>query len=370
MVLPLLLAGPTGRGETLEDLIAEHERQVNIIRQSIGRESKEAHVQDSEPDVQLTESSRRSRLTKLYDAIPSQQPLLLKSRVKKMVSHSNLTSPSPRTAVCQEHQQEQNRDFKPGPTNPRSPIDTVSRVTVANEQPLQSTCLVSSANSCHRPSLAGDGLSSLALSTPLFPATQAFRACAEVLVTPLGQEFFLDPLKLGSTKVLMASTSPVPTRGSSDGPVRILDLGGLDAGRSEPEKHCELCWRLTYHPSRHRSLYRILGRNTRLQRPKSHFRPSQEEAPRCQILRLHRPFDKQSRISAVPGCLCRYRFFTVLAQRCSIQTFGHRYGPQSRTEGHEGLPRRVSPPPGARRPLRVHLLPRWAHQHGAPYYRD
>uniref|UniRef100_A0A0B7KQZ7 Uncharacterized protein n=1 Tax=Bionectria ochroleuca TaxID=29856 RepID=A0A0B7KQZ7_BIOOC len=189
MVLPLLLAGPTSTGETLEDLIAEHKRRVNIIRQSTAR---------------------------LYDAIPSQQPRVLKSRVKNMVSHSNLTSSSPRTEVRQEHQQEQNPDLKPGLTDPQSPIDT------------------------------------------------AFRICTELLATPLGM-------------------------GSSVGPVRILDLGGLEAGllRKKP-RDAEFCD------------YAVHTTNSLASLP-------------------------------YPDACLDIFFCTALAQRCSIQTFGHRYGPQSRT---------------------------------------
>lgn len=66
---------------------------------------------------------------------------------------------------------------------------------------------------------------------PVFPATQLFLACASVFVTPLGQDFVLDPLKLNSPHTLFSGTVPTEILSARPGPVVFLDLGGPEKGR-------------------------------------------------------------------------------------------------------------------------------------------
>lgn len=122
-------------------------------------------------------------------------------------------------------------------------------------------------------------------------------------------------------------------------------------------------------PSRHRSLYHILGHENGCSVQKTILEPLRRKLRDSELCDYAVHATKQSRIPPVSGCLSRYSICTALAQSSSIQTLGHRYSPQSRTERYERLPRRVPPPPGAQRPLRVHLLPRWAHEGRVPYYR-
>ncbi|CAG9947319.1 unnamed protein product [Clonostachys rosea f. rosea IK726] len=97
--------------------------------------------------------------------------------------------------------------------------------------------------------------------------------------------------------------------GSSVGPVRILDLGGLEADPYTAS--------LATIPSC--SVQKtILGL----------LRKKPRDAEFCDYA-VH----TTNSLASLPypdACLDIF-FCTALAQRCSIQTFGHRYGPQSRT---------------------------------------
>jgi hypothetical protein len=62
------------------------------------------------------------------------------------------------------------------------------------------------------------------------PATEIFRACARMLVTPFGDGFALDPLQLNSPALFFLPTASVPSRNRPDGHVTVLDLGGSAQG--------------------------------------------------------------------------------------------------------------------------------------------
>jgi hypothetical protein len=63
-----------------------------------------------------------------------------------------------------------------------------------------------------------------------FPATEIFRACARMLVTPFGDDFTLDPLQLNSPALFFLPTGFVPSPDRSAGQIRVLDLGGSEQG--------------------------------------------------------------------------------------------------------------------------------------------
>jgi hypothetical protein len=55
-----------------------------------------------------------------------------------------------------------------------------------------------------------------------FPATEIFRACARMLVTPFGDDFVLDPLQLNSTALFFHPTGSVSSRSRPVPQLRVL----------------------------------------------------------------------------------------------------------------------------------------------------
>lgn len=178
------------------------------------------------------------------------KPWALATRFKSVLHHGDPFSARPETAIIHGREQDVNG------ADESEPIENSkgARAVWDRDVPYDGNVMCHSSTVPHASTVSGSaksrrsyltarylqepsaehGLDSMPQQTSTFPATRLFGACAELLVTPLGQEFVLDPSKLGSTTAWMTSTNcAFPAHTSTDGLARIVDLGGLDTGMSK-----------------------------------------------------------------------------------------------------------------------------------------